>query len=168
VAADILGQRVDRQVGAVRERRLEDRAEQRIVAGDDRPGALAGSDLIGDASHQRDVDERVHRIRRRLDEDHGHAAARERALRRAPDVTLVETVLEADAANIETREAAVDEHLGAAVERKAVQDRVPGSHIGENGRGDRGHAGREDEAVLRLLIDGQPILDDLEVRMIEA
>ena len=40
MAADIFGQRIDRDVGAVLERLLKHRPEQRVVADDDRPLAL--------------------------------------------------------------------------------------------------------------------------------
>ena len=60
------------------------------------------------------------------------------------------------------------ERLGAAVERAAVQDHVAGPHEGEDGGRDRRHAGREHETVLGLLVDGEPVLDDLEVRVVEA
>src|SRR4029079_10494855 len=48
MAADIFGGRIDRDVSAMVERRLEYRAEQRVVAYDYRPVALLPADLIGD------------------------------------------------------------------------------------------------------------------------
>ena len=45
MAADIFGQRIERDIGAVLDRPLEHRAEQRVVAGDDRRVALRLADL---------------------------------------------------------------------------------------------------------------------------
>ena len=69
MAADIFGQRIDGDVGAVDQRLLEERAEKRVVADDDRRVALRRADLVGELSHQSDVDQRVERVRRRLDHD---------------------------------------------------------------------------------------------------
>ncbi|MEY9697418.1 hypothetical protein ABIE71_000161 [Bradyrhizobium diazoefficiens] len=49
---------------------LKHRAEQRVVAGDDRRVSLGLADGIGDAADHRDVDEAVGRIGRGLDQDH--------------------------------------------------------------------------------------------------
>ena len=50
------------------------------------------ADLLRDASHQRDIDQAVHRIGRRLDEDHRDAADSHGALGRAANAFLVESV----------------------------------------------------------------------------
>ena len=69
MAADILGQRVERNVGPVLERPLEDRAQQGVVASDDRREPLALRRCVGDAADQRDVDQGVEGVRGRLDHD---------------------------------------------------------------------------------------------------
>ena len=48
MAADILGERIDRDVGAMVERLLEHRTEQGVVADQDGPKTLGGANLIGD------------------------------------------------------------------------------------------------------------------------
>ena len=45
MAADIFGQRVERDIGTVLDRALEDRAEQSVVAGNDRSMPLPFSDF---------------------------------------------------------------------------------------------------------------------------
>ena len=62
----------------------------------------------------------------------------------------------------------LDQHLGAAIERPAVQDHLAGPHLCQDGGGDRRHAGREHQTLLGLLVDGEPILDDFEIGVIEA
>ena len=57
MAADVLRQRVDGDVGPVLQRLLVERPEQGVVADDHRAVALALADLVGDAPHQGDVDE---------------------------------------------------------------------------------------------------------------
>ena len=61
-----------------------------------------------------------------------------------------------------------EQGLGAAVERLAVQDHVARPGEGEQGRGDGRHAGTEQERGLAALVDGQPVLDDLAVGVVEA
>jgi hypothetical protein len=92
VAADVFRERVDRQIGPELQRLLEDWAEQGVVAGDDRPKALGGADLVGDAAHEGDIDEGVERVRRRLDHHDRDAALARRLLRRGADALLADAV----------------------------------------------------------------------------
>ena len=59
------------------------------------------------------------------------------------------------------------QRLGAAVKRLAVQHHVAGAHMGEQGGGDCRHAAGEDEPGFGALVDRQPVLDDLAVRVVE-
>ncbi len=72
--ADILGQRVDRDVGAMAQGLLVEGPQQRVVAYDDGPVSPCGLDLVRDRLHQVDVDEGVHGIRRGFDHDDADAA----------------------------------------------------------------------------------------------
>ena len=103
VSADIFGQRIERQIGAVPQRRLENRAEQRIVAAYDRARALLRRNVFGDAPHERNIDEAVHRIGRRLDENHRNSLDVHCAFGRGADVFFVKPVREADARQAERR-----------------------------------------------------------------
>jgi hypothetical protein len=64
VAANVLRQGVQREVRAVFDRSLKDRAEKRVVARDERRVALSPADRVGDATHHRDVNQTVGWIRR--------------------------------------------------------------------------------------------------------
>ncbi len=168
MAADIFGQRIERDIGAVFDRPLEDRAEQGVVAGDDRRMALLLADRVGDAADHRDIDEAVGRVGRRFDQDHRDAAFRHRLLGRRLHRSLVDAVGETDGGNAEVEEGLRQQRFGAAVERLRMQNRVAGPDEGEQRGGDRRHAGGKQRAAFRPLIDGEPVLDDLAVRVVEA
>ena len=168
MAADVLGERVDRHVGAEGERALEDRPEQRVVAHDDRAMVLPRGDLVGDAADELDVDHGVERVRRRLDHDQRDAAQLRGRFCRLADRRLIDAVREADRLHLIGRQRARDQRLGAAIERLRVQDHVARPREGEDGGGDRRHAGGEQRAGFRALVGREPILHDLAVRMVEA
>ena len=83
--ADILGQRIHHDIGAVGERPLEHGPEEGVVDRDRRPPArLFAADALGDLAHELQVDEAVGRIGRRFEEHQADAsAARSRHLERA-------------------------------------------------------------------------------------
>ncbi len=174
MAADIFGQRIDRDIGPLPERLLEDGSQQRVVADHDRaPALLPFADLLRHGAHQRHVDQRVQWVRRRLDHDHRDPALRLARLRcggagRAADRLSRETVREADAAHAEARERLRDQRLRAPIERLRMQDHVARPRIGQDRGRDRRHAGAEEQPRLGALVDGEPILDDLAVGMVEA
>lgn len=168
MAADILGQRIERDVGAVFDRPLEDRAEQRVVAGDDRRMALFSADRVGNAADHGDINEAVGRVRRRLDQDHGDTALGHRRFGRSRHRRFVDAIGKADGGDSEIEEGAGKQRLGAAIERLAVQDRVTRLDEGEQRRGDRRHARREQRAAFGALVDGEAVFDNLAVRMVEA
>ena len=72
------------------------------------------------------------------------------------------------ARDVEVRHGARQQRLRAAVERLGMQDDVAGPGEGQDGRRDRRHAGGEQHAGLRALVDREPVLDDLAVGMVEA
>ena len=168
MAPDVLGQRIDRDVGAVDERLLVERAEQRVVADEDRRKALRRADLVGELSNQRDVDQRIERIGGRLRHDDRHAAERARLLDRPADARLVHAVGETDGLDTHRRQRLRDKRLGAAIERLRMQDDVARARIGEDRGGDRRHARGEEERRLGVLEHAQAVLDDLGVRVVEA
>ena len=68
----------------------------------------------------------------------------------------------------EVRQGLLDQRFGSAVERLAHQEHVVRPQVGpERGR-DGGHAAREHEARLAALPEREPILQHLEVRVVEA
>src|SRR5580704_2312043 len=75
MAADIFGERIDRDVDTVGERELEERAEQGVVANDDWPMPLPLLYSLGGGLYEAEVDEGVRRIGWRLDHDHTDPAA---------------------------------------------------------------------------------------------
>ena len=149
-------------------RRLEHGTKKRVVATDDRSRALLAADFFRDAPNQRDIDKAVHRIRRRLDENQSDASGRHGALGFSANVLLVESVRKADIFDAERRKGPADQDFRASIERPAMQYRLAGMHIGEDRRDDGRHAGREHQPAFGFLVDGQSILDNFQVRMIEA
>ena len=168
MAADIFGQRIERDIGAMLDRALEDRAEQRVVTGDDRHMALLFTDHVGDTADHGDIDEAVGRVRRRFNEDDRDAPLAHRLLGRRPHRVLADAIGETDGVDAEIEEGLRQQRFGAAIERLRMQDGIARPHEGEQRRGDRRHAGRKQGAAFRPLIDRQPILDDLAVGVIEA
>ena len=63
LAVDVLGRRIDDDVGAVLQRPLQQRRREHVVDDDD------GADLLGDLADGGDVDQLQRRIGRRLEEE---------------------------------------------------------------------------------------------------
>ncbi len=124
--AHVLGQRVDDDVGAVRERPLEHRAEQGVVAHHHRALPLGRPDPVRRGVDQGEVHHGVERVGGGLDHDHADAAPRRRALSGPVDRRGARAVGEALGADPVRGEGAGEQRLGAAVERLAVQHDVPG------------------------------------------
>ena len=141
VAANVLGERIDRDVGTVGEGTLEHRAQQGIVANQDGLEALGLADLVGDLPQQLDIDERIGRIGGRFDHDDRYASFALRLGRGRPNGKLVDAIDEAHGADAEARHRARQERFGSAIERLGMQDDVAGTGKGEDRRGDRRHAG---------------------------
>ena len=167
MTADIFGQRVQRKIRAVFDRPLKHRPEQRIVAGDDRRMPLSLADHLGDAADHRDIDQAVGGICRGFDENHRYPAFAHGVLRRQPDRGFVDAVGKAHRADGEARKRLRKQSFGPAIERLRVQNDVARADEGEDRGRNRRHAGREQRAFLGALVDGEPVLDDLAVGMIE-
>ena len=168
MAADILGERIDGDIGTLVQRTLEYRAEQGVVADDHRAMLLLLVDFIRDARDERDVDQRIQRIGRRLDEDDRDTALFERVFGRAAHRRFTYPIREARSADAEIEEGSGQQRFGAAIERLRMQDGIAGAGESQKRRGDRRHAGGEERANFGLFEDGEPVLDDFAVRVVEA
>jgi len=146
----------------------EHRPEQRVVAGQDRAEALGRANLVGNPAQQGDVDQRVGRVGRRLDQNHRNPTFAARSLRGLMNGRLVDAVDEAHRADAEVCHGVREQRFRPAVQRLGMQDDVARAGEREDRGGDRRHAGREYPARLRALIDREAILDDLAVGMVEA
>ena len=167
MAADIFGQRIQRKICTMFDRPLEDRPEQRIVTCDDRRVALHLAEVVGDAADHRDIDESVGRICRGFDENHRNAPLSHRVVGRQLDSGFVDAVGKAHRADREARKRLREQRFRSAVERLRMQDHVARPREGENRGRNRRHAGREQRAGLRTLVDGEPVFHDFAVGMIE-
>ena len=168
MAADIFGQRVERDIGAEVQRTLKQRAEQRIVAGDDRTRSLLLADLIGDARDQRDIYQAVGGVSGRLDQNQRDASQTQRLLRGGAHFILIGAVAEADRLDIQVVQRFAQQRLGAAVERLRMQDHIARARKGQQRGGDGRHARREQGAAFSFLINRQAIFDDFAVGMVKA
>ena len=81
---------------------------------------------------------------------------------------FVHTIGKPDRSNAHVEERLGEQRFGAAIERLRMQDRIARTDEGEQGRGDRRHAGGKQRTAFRTLVDGQPVLDDLAVGVIET
>ncbi|EGE60534.1 hypothetical protein RHECNPAF_14110012 [Rhizobium etli CNPAF512] len=168
MAADIFGQRIERDIGAMLDRPLEYRPEQGVVADDDGRVPLLCADRIGHTPDHRDVDQAVGRIGRCLDQDDGNAALGDRLVGGLLHRAFADAIGKADGGDAEIEEGLRQQGFRAAVERLRMQDRITRPDEGEQGRGDRRHARGKQRPAFRPLIDGKPVLDDLAVGMVEA
>ena len=148
LAVDVLRGRVDDDVGAVLERVGEDRRPEDVVDDDLRPGG------VGEVGDRRDVDELLHRVARRLEED------RRRRLRTAPHATgrgpapSTKTVSTPHRGRISSR---MTKH-----DPKSARDDTTRSPVAEQRRQrdeHRRHAGCRREARLGALEQAQPLLE---------
>ena len=131
-----------------------------------KPWAVPISSAI--CAQEPDIDQRIGRIGRRLDQDDRYPSLAARLLRGGPNGGLAHAVDEADGADAEICHGARQQGFRSAVERLGVQNDVAGADEGQDRRGDRRHARSEQHAGLRALVDREPVLDDLAVGMVEA
>ena len=150
------------------QRLLVHRAEQRVVDGDRRPVALLALDPVDRGGNRLQVDQTVGRVGRGLQHDQADAALGHRIGGGGVDLGRIATVREADRLDAERRQLVADQGLGAAIERAAVQDGVAGPQERQHGGGDRGHAAGEHGRALGLVPDRETVLQDFEVRVVEA
>ena len=152
VAADILGERIERDIGAVRQRMLEHRARAGCCR---RPGSA------GSPGPRRSRRRSAAAARCRPACWSGWRASRSGSSRpgpwRAPPAAASRMAVSStpstkpDRADAEVRHGVGEQRLGPAVERLGMQDDVAGPGEGEDRRGDRRHAGGEHAAGLPRL-----------------
>ena len=132
------------------------------------PGdALCLADLVRDGPHQGDIHQRVERVGGRFDHDDRDAALGLASFGRGADAGLVTPSPKPTARcpywPASWRSASRCRRRGAAVE-----DHVAGPGEGQDRGRDGRHAGGEQEAGFRLLEDGEPILNDLGIGVVES
>jgi hypothetical protein len=149
------------------DRPLKNGAEQRVIARDDRRMALDLADRIGDAADHRYVNQAVGGVRRGFDENHRYPAFADSLFRRQVDRGLVDTIGKADRSDGKAGKSLGEQGFGATIEWLGVEDHVARADEGEDRGRNRRHAGREQRAFVRALINREPVLDDLAVGMIE-
>ena len=167
--ADIFGQRIEREIGAVLQRLVADRAHHRVVAHQDRPAAGLFFHHVADAGARGDVDERVGGIGGRLGEDHrdrskpfhGSAGRRQNLVLGGPGIEL-------GRAHAPARQERPDENFGGAVERARMQHGRSRLGAGEQRGGDRRHAGGESERCFAVIIERQAVFQHFHVGVVEA
>ncbi len=171
MAADVFGQGIEHEVGAQLQRALPQGAEEGVVDGDDRRFGLiqrlGGGDCAGD------VDQLVGRIGGGLQIDGGQASAGGLGLGGRRDHGRVQGVGalgggDADRLDAVAGQDAVEQIFGAAIGRGRIEDDVAGPHQGQHGGRDGGHAAGEDQGLVGLVPDGEAVLEDLQVRIVDA
>jgi len=102
---------------------------------------LLTPDFLRNASHERDIDKAIHRIRRRLDKDNGDMPISHGALRGNANALLVESVCKADTFNAEWRKGFADENFRTPIKGATMQYYFTWSHVSEDGSDNGRHAG---------------------------
>ncbi len=163
VPAEVLGGRVEDQVGAVAERLLVERPQQRVV---DRAQRAVAMRHLG---HLGDVGQRQRRVRRHFEEDHaaGGAGGGKGAADRV-DLVGVGAGRELAGRHPQVRQQVLEQVVGAAVDRPREDHRAAERHQRQQRGRDRRHARGEDGARLGAVPQVEPILEDLQVRVVEA
>ncbi len=149
------------------DRPLKHRPEQGIVTRDDRHVALRLANVVGDAADHRDIDEAVGGICRGFDENHRNPPLSHGVVPRQLESGFVDAVGKAHRADREAGKRFRKQRFGAAIERLRMQDHVTRPCERENRGRNRRHPGREQRTGLCALVDGESVLDDLTVGMIE-
>ena len=157
VPTAIFRQRGHAQVDAVLERTLGKGAEQRVVDHDERSPLLPRADLVGQADHQREIDDRGRGIGRRLRDDERKRPERERAIGGGADIGFIGPVDIGRGVRPKARHHAVVQHVDTAVDWPAVKDAVTGFHEPQSDRCMRGHAAAKDGGRLSPVDRRQPL-----------
>jgi hypothetical protein len=131
VTADILSQRTQRDVRAAFQRRLEHRAQHRIVDHDRGSIPLGLRQLVGDSRAGGEINKTVGRIGGRLDEDQTHPACRARGLSCLSHLGDIDAVCKAEGSDPKRTHLLLEQRFGAAIERSAVQYGVACAEKGE-------------------------------------
>ena len=172
MAADIFGERIERVVGAERQRLLPDRSEERVVHADRRAVAVAFQPF-GDGDDAGDVGQLVGRVGGRFQHDRRKpsAAFGRRGVGGAQQrLKLVEAGADRQRGmgDAELRHDVEQQALGAAIERFGIGDDVAGPRQAEQRGRNRRHAGGEDQRLFGLFPDRQAIFEDFEIGVVEA
>ena len=165
--ADIFGEAVDRQVGALRERLGPQRPEEGVVDRDRRTLAR-GEGGIARGRDRLDVDQRIGRVRRAFEIDERQPALALRVGDDGVDLLARRTRRKVDVMNAEPAENLGDQRLRRRVERPRVDDHVARLNEGQQQGRDGRHSAGESERVVRVLPDRKPVLEDLLVGAVEA
>src|SRR3954454_22600887 len=99
---------------------LEDRSKQSVVADNEWPMLLPRSDVIGDATNEFEINQRVERIRRGLCHNHRNSSLRFGGARGLAQLCLIDAVGKADRSYAVSCQCARHQRLGAAVKRLGV------------------------------------------------
>ena len=147
VPAQVLGRAVDDDVGAERQRPLQDAGGERVVDDEKRAGG------VGLGRQPLEVDDAQQRVRRRLGVD-------DPRLRREQRVDPVD-VAQREPVDVEPepRRPRVQELEGAAVDLALGEDAIARLQEGQQRRGDRRHARGERQRRLGALGRGEPRLE---------
>ena len=137
----------------------------------------AGGERVGDAARGRrrtgDVDEPVGRIGRRLDIDRADLAAGFRGLRRGllrcfPEAGLAGFRHEAHAVDPVLGHQGMDQEFGAAIDRLRKHESVARPEKRHQRGRDRSHTGCKRQRLLRAIPDGESILQDFKIGVVDA
>ncbi|MDT4848023.1 hypothetical protein FQZ97_821020 [compost metagenome] len=169
MATNIFGQRVERDIGTMFKRLLENRAEQGVIANDDRTGSfLLRCYLIGNAPDGCDIDQTVGRIGGRFNQDDRDSPLVCGFIGSLFNRSFMHTIGKGHSRNIEIMESLREQCFCATVKRLRMQDYVSRARKSKQGCRNCRHAGREQRATLGPFVNGKTILHDLAVGMIEA
>ena len=130
LAVDMLGGRIDHDVGAERHRPLEQRCGEHIVDHHQRAGLLA------DLGHALDIDQLEHRVGWRLEEQ-GARVGPDRRFPRGKIATVDQR-----GGDAEPRQQILDDIAAAAEQRARGHHMIARFQMAEQGSGDGGHAAR--------------------------
>ncbi len=169
VPPDILGERVQRHVGAVLDRLLEHRSQKRVVDHDQRlVRGIVRVQFVAQAHDAGDVDEFVRRVRRAFEVDHRDAAFCARRFDQRANVRKRRARREVRELDAEPAEHRVDQFFGGRVQRAGVKDHLAGAHVREQRGADRRHAGGEHGRFLGAFPQCESVFEDLLVGSVEA
>ena len=156
LAVDVLGGRIDHDIGAELQRALKGRGREHIVHHD------AGAGRMGQFADQRQIDHVEHRVRRRFQKhDVGRAAQR-----RAPFVGV--GAVDQRGFDAELRGEVLDDVQTGAEQRMGRHDPVARLQLAHQSREHRRHAAGGGEAALRTFVSGKPVLEHGDGRVAEA
>ena len=153
---DMLGRRIDDDIGAERQRLLQQRCRKDIVHDQDAAGAMRQPRHLGE------IDDLHRRVRRAFAERH-RRAWRQR-LFPGREVAPVDD----DGLDPVARQQFGDDVIARAEQRAAGDDPLAGAHLAQQGREHRRHAAGRRAAGLRPLDQPQPLLEHRHGRVAVA